>query len=203
VVEKGSNVVNKERIQELRDLFLVRKVQRSLVRDPDTLQMHRANFDHMSNLFALQNAVSSPSGHTSHVEQLCSIDHVVIFATGNTDTTSLDLKAKTAFIFPQSGCYPRLHARGRVLTRGIKGVVRLHAGLTIHARQWENRLGARDTPRYWCGRGRCEAVPIPILTVGGCGTWVLVAWLKQWRLRMRIVAHGAGGDGLGWLRLPS
>lgn len=45
---------------------------------PDTLQVHRTDFDDVSCLFALENAVSATSSHASHIEQLCAVDHVIV-----------------------------------------------------------------------------------------------------------------------------
>ena len=40
--------------------------------------MHGANLDYMANLLALQDTVATATGHASNVEQLGTIDHVVI-----------------------------------------------------------------------------------------------------------------------------
>lgn len=45
---------------------------------PDTLQMHGANLDHVTNFFALENAISTTTGHASNVQQLGTVDHMVI-----------------------------------------------------------------------------------------------------------------------------
>lgn len=45
---------------------------------PDTLQMHRANLDHMSDLLAFQDTIASPTCHSCHVQQLGTVDHVVV-----------------------------------------------------------------------------------------------------------------------------
>ena len=42
--------------------------------------MHGANLDHMANLLALQDTVATTTGHASNVEQLGTIDHVVIYS---------------------------------------------------------------------------------------------------------------------------
>lgn len=46
---------------------------------PDTLEMHGANLDHVPGLFALQDAISSASGHTSNIEKFGAVDHMVIY----------------------------------------------------------------------------------------------------------------------------
>lgn len=89
---------------------------------PDTFQMHRANFHHMAKLFALENSVTSTTGHASYIEQLCTIDHVVVcgkrksvkrispinlfpqneltFSSSYTHSLRFHLVAETPFIFP-------------------------------------------------------------------------------------------------------
>lgn len=89
MVEQGTNVVDKKRIQHLGNLFLIGEVQRAIVRNPynnvselapscvlqrymmpnlpDTFQMHRPNLDNMTDFFTLQNAVSTATGHTSNI----------------------------------------------------------------------------------------------------------------------------------------
>ena len=49
------------------------------INSPDTLEVHRPNFHHMSDLLALENAISSPPSHARHVEQLGAIYHVVVW----------------------------------------------------------------------------------------------------------------------------
>lgn len=46
---------------------------------PHALQVHRPNFDHMTDLFAFQDAITATTGHSSHVEQLGTVDHVVVY----------------------------------------------------------------------------------------------------------------------------
>lgn len=45
---------------------------------PDTLQVHWPDFDDVSNLFTLQDTVSSTSGHTSHIQELRTVDHMIV-----------------------------------------------------------------------------------------------------------------------------
>lgn len=45
---------------------------------PDALQVHGANLDDVARLLTLQDTISSASGHTSYVQQLRSVDHVVV-----------------------------------------------------------------------------------------------------------------------------
>ena len=98
VVQQSTNVVNKQRIEQVSDLLLVGKVECSLERNPfpklddislyfmskinspDSLKMHWANLDNMSGLFRLENAISTPAGHPCNIQQLRSVDEVVIYA---------------------------------------------------------------------------------------------------------------------------
>lgn len=41
--------------------------------------MHGSDLDHMSCLFALENAIPLAASHTGHVKELGTIDHVVIY----------------------------------------------------------------------------------------------------------------------------
>lgn len=45
---------------------------------PDTLEMHGTNLNHMSGLFTLEYSVSTASSHSGHVEEFCTIYHVVV-----------------------------------------------------------------------------------------------------------------------------
>lgn len=45
---------------------------------PDTLEMHRANLDHMAQLLALQNTITAATSHSRHIEQLGTVDHMVV-----------------------------------------------------------------------------------------------------------------------------
>jgi hypothetical protein len=45
---------------------------------PDTLQMHRTYLHDVTNLFAFEYPISPSSRHAGNVEQLGTIDHVVI-----------------------------------------------------------------------------------------------------------------------------
>lgn len=78
VVQQTTNVMHKQRIQQIRDLFLVGKFQGALKGDPHALQVHRTNLDHMTDLFTLQDTVTTTASHTSDIEQLGTVDHMVI-----------------------------------------------------------------------------------------------------------------------------
>lgn len=89
--------MNEERIQLLCDLLLVRKFQCALERDPvrcehhwplktgslqyvpHALEVHGADLNDVPRLFALQDTVSASTRHTSHIKELCAIDHVIIY----------------------------------------------------------------------------------------------------------------------------
>lgn len=45
---------------------------------PDALEMHGPDLDDVADLLAFENAVSTSSGHSSDVEQLGAVDHVVV-----------------------------------------------------------------------------------------------------------------------------
>lgn len=70
--------MNKERVELFRDLLLVGKIQGTIKGNPNTLEVHGSNFDDMSCLFTLEDAISAPSSHASNIEKLGTIDHVVI-----------------------------------------------------------------------------------------------------------------------------
>lgn len=117
--------MNEEWIQVLRYFLFIRKIQGSLEWDPDSFQVHWSNFDDMSCFFAFQNTVSSPSRHSSYVEQFCSINHVVIFSPSNANSLCLHLKTEAPFIFPQRCSHSGLHTRWRHLSRCVKRLWRV------------------------------------------------------------------------------
>lgn len=123
VVEQRSNVVHEQRVQHLGDFFFVGKIQCSLEGDPDALQMHRPYLYHMAHLFALQNSISSTTRHSSHIEKLGAIDHVVVFSACHADTSGLNLETQATLIFPQSCRNPRLHTVRRYLPCGIHSLI--------------------------------------------------------------------------------
>lgn len=144
--EQGANVVYEKRIEQLRDFLFVGKLEGAFKGDPDTLEVHGANLDDMTDFFALEDAVATTTGHASDVEQLGAVDHVVIcneiskgnlrahkkkkkntIATRYADALGLDLEAQTALVFPQSSRDTRFGAWGSDLAGGIDGV-RLDVG---------------------------------------------------------------------------
>lgn len=46
---------------------------------PNALEVHWADFHNMSDLLALEDSVSPAPGHACDIEQLGSVDHVVIY----------------------------------------------------------------------------------------------------------------------------
>lgn len=53
-------------------------VSSSAMHIPDALQMHRPYLNDMPNLLTLQNTISTATGHTGDIQELCSVDHMVI-----------------------------------------------------------------------------------------------------------------------------
>lgn len=119
VIQQRPNVVYKEGVKLLCDFLLVCKVQSTIVWDPDTLEVHRTDFDDVARLFTLQNAIPPTSCHARNVEQFCAIDHVIVLSTGHTYTSSLDLETQTTFVLPQSGGDSGFHAWWGNLSSGI------------------------------------------------------------------------------------
>lgn len=88
--------MHEKRIQKIGNLLLVGELQRTLEWDPmepirswsnsqtvyqdlpDTLEVHWTNLHHMAQLLALQNAVTTATSHSCHVEELGTINHMVI-----------------------------------------------------------------------------------------------------------------------------
>ena len=54
------------------------------------------------------------------------------FTTRHANSSSLDLETKTSLVFPQGGRDTRLHARGGMLSRGVKRIMRRHSSLAAH-----------------------------------------------------------------------
>lgn len=46
---------------------------------PNSLQMHWSNLDNVSDLFTLQNAIAAATSHASNIQQLCPVDHMIIW----------------------------------------------------------------------------------------------------------------------------
>ena len=94
------DVLHKQRVQGVGDSFSLGHDQGSLKRYPNTLEMHRADLDHVPGLFGLQDPVTAASGHPGDVQQLSAVDHVVVCSSDNGDPIRLDLVAKGLFVLP-------------------------------------------------------------------------------------------------------
>lgn len=197
MIQQSPNVVDEQWVKKLGNLLLVREIEGPLKGNPNALEMHRANLHNVPHFLALENTVSPTSGHSRHIQQLRTINHVVIFSAGDADAASLDLEAKAPFILPECSRYPGLHARRRNLSGRVKaGVLVLHLGwLARHARK-RARPGKETGAAHSTGYGRCRrggrhSIGIAILmTVRRrrrvlAGTWLQKRWL------VRIVRHAA------------
>lgn len=90
---------------------------------PDAFQMHRTNLHNVPRLFALENAVATSPRHAGDIEQLRTVNHVIILSSRHANAFSLDLKAQAALVFPQSRGDSRLHAWRCNLTTGVWDVL--------------------------------------------------------------------------------
>lgn len=81
--------------------------------------MHRTDFNNVSSLFALQNAVATTPRHAGDIQQLGTVNHVVVFTSRHADAFGLNLEAQAAFILPQSRSDSRLHAWRSNLARSV------------------------------------------------------------------------------------
>lgn len=100
VVQHGLDVSHKQGEEQIDDLLLVGKLEGSIIRDPHALEMHGAGLDHMTQLLSLENTVSSASGHAGHVEELGTVDHVVVLSTRHADASGLDLETQCSLVLP-------------------------------------------------------------------------------------------------------
>jgi hypothetical protein len=149
-------------------------VSSSAMHIPDALQMHRPYLNDMPNLLTLQNTISTATGHTGDIQELCSVDHMVIFTPSDTDTSGLNLKAQAAFVFPQGGGNTRLHARWWILAGCVERIWSWrHPGLTIDPRKRQNRLRVSHVARDGSRWGRGDAIGITILAIGVGGIGIL------------------------------
>lgn len=95
VVQKGTDVVDEQRVERFCDPLLVGEFKRTLEWDPevlwlaspeqrrleyspDALQMHRPNLHHMPHFLALENSISPAPSHARNIQELSAIDHVII-----------------------------------------------------------------------------------------------------------------------------
>lgn len=101
-------------------LVLLLKIDTARVNSPDAFQMHRTNLHNVPSFFALENTVTTTPRHASNVQKLCAVNHVVIFASRNTNAFSFDLEAQATLVLPKSRSDPRLHAWRSNLTRSVR-----------------------------------------------------------------------------------
>lgn len=112
VIEESADVVDEERVEERGDVFLIGKSEGSFVRNPidlvstclqemclvgkadfyspNTFQMHGAYLDNMLLFLCLQNTISSASSHTSNVQKLCTVHHMIVCLQISVNSTSGD-----------------------------------------------------------------------------------------------------------------
>ena len=119
VIQQASDIMHEHGVQQIGDFFFVGEFQGSFKwnpgpvrmvlryknkktgRDlPNTLQVHRTDFDDMTDLFAFQDTITTTTSHAGDIEQFGAVDHVVVFPAGHTDALGLDLVAKTTLVFP-------------------------------------------------------------------------------------------------------
>ena len=134
--------MNEKRVEKLSDLLSVREIQRAIERNPvngsatllhaekrfnspDTFQVHRPNLHDVARLLALQNTITTSTRHASNIEKLRAVDHMVVLASCNANPVRFDLKAKTAFVFPEGSRHPWLHSRRRDLAGCVKRALKL------------------------------------------------------------------------------
>lgn len=116
---------------------------------PDAFQMHRTNLHYMSSLLALENTVTTTPRHASNVQQLRSVDHVVVFSPRDTNTLGFDLKAQAALIFPEGRSHPWLHTWWSNLTRSVRYVLCLEMLLSSNGTWWPGRPHGRQRNGLW------------------------------------------------------
>jgi len=150
--------------------------------------MHGANLDHMSCLLAFEDTVSAASGHSSYVQQLRAIDHVIIFTTSYTHALGLYLEAKAAFVFPQRCSHAGFHP----WRCNLSGVVKL-MWLVVTLCAWNGRccryrghgrklncLGYQSRTHRRRGRQlRRNAIGVTIRGISRRSRSILRAWLQD------------------------
>ena len=158
----------------------------------------------MSSLLALENTVTTTPRHASNVQQLRSVDHVVVFSPCNANTLGLDLEAQAALVFPEGRSHPWLHTWWSNLTRSVRYVLCLEMLLSSDGTRWPGRSHGRQRNglldhcrahgrRDWVRRShRSHRTRILISTI--TVRWVrLRGRLESLRLAIRILANGRTG----------
>jgi hypothetical protein len=97
--------------------------QRSLNNSPYTFQVHWTNLDHVPRLLALEYSVATTTRHSSDVQELRTVDHMIIFPSSYANAICLDLETKTALVFPERRGYSRFHPVRRNLTGCIESLL--------------------------------------------------------------------------------
>ena len=159
VVEQSSNVVDEERVKQLRNSLFVREIQRAVEgypvvvsaaqtlvvinNSPDAFQMHRTNLYYMPSFLALENTVTTTPRHASNVQQLRAVNHVVVFSPRHANTLGFNLETQTTLVFPERSSHPRLHTWRSDLTRSIRYVRLLEMLLSSNGTWWPGRAHGR------------------------------------------------------------
>jgi len=60
-------VFDKQRVEQINDFLALGHEKSPLERNPDSLQVHGADFDDVACFFGLENAVSPATGHLGHI----------------------------------------------------------------------------------------------------------------------------------------
>ena len=121
--------MNKQWIQQASDLLHVGKVQGSFKRNPDSSEMHWAILNIIPILFRLKYAVSTIRCQSSNIQQLGSVDEMIVFSAGNINVLYIDLEAKAALIFPESRSNARFHAWRSYLASSVEKLLCLSVAL--------------------------------------------------------------------------
>lgn len=101
VVQERLDVRLKKWIENVNDTVLLSQLLGTIKCDPHTLQMHSTYFDDNAFLFIFQDTITFAARHTTNIQQLGTIYHIVIMATGHTHALHVNLEAQSTFIFPQ------------------------------------------------------------------------------------------------------
>lgn len=117
---------------------------------PDPLQMHWPDFDDPAILLGLEYSIAAAARHFGHIEQLCPVDHVIIWAeesanrgtnceshsgrrlagsASDADARGLDLETHGPLVFPESCCTLWL---GKVW----RGQLAARIGLSLRILRW-------------------------------------------------------------------
>lgn len=101
MIQQGFDIGHKQRIQYVGDFFSVCKTEGPVKRDPHAFEMHGPYFYHVSYFFGFQDSVALAPRHPCNVEQLGTIDHVVVFSSSHAHASRFYLETQRALVFPQ------------------------------------------------------------------------------------------------------